>query len=188
MTRSMAGRLTLTSSILFFAVLGQACRGEAEQPPAEEAAPRAQQARAPALPDTTGAALWSYLQQVNYPSTWTMWPGKGRLYRGQEPHGMLLTTYLSPLAHDALTNRAGRFPANAIVVKENYGPDSTLAALTVMYKVAGYDTAHADWFWVKFLPDGSVDMNGMAQGRVDMCIGCHQAQAANDYIFTGSLK
>lgn len=40
---------------------------------------------------------------------------------------------------------------------------------------------------VKHLPDSSVDMDGMAQGRVQMCIGCHGAKQDNDYIFTGSL-
>ncbi len=33
----------------------------------------------------------------------------------------------------------GPMPAGAIVVKENYMPDKKLAAITVMYKVAGYN-------------------------------------------------
>ncbi len=31
----------------------------------------------------------------------------GEYYTGNEPHGMLLTTYLNDLALDALTNAAG---------------------------------------------------------------------------------
>lgn len=149
---------------------------------------QAQQAQQVQRPDTTGAALWAYLQAVNYQDAWQTWPGKGKFYTGQEPHGMLLTTYLNDLAYDALTNKAGRFPAGAIIVKVNYAPDSTLAAVTTMYKVAGYNPQAADWFWVKHLADGSVDMNGMAQGRVAMCIGCHGVKQDNDYIYTGSLK
>lgn len=139
-------------------------------------------------PDTTGAAVWAYLKRVDYQKNWQTWPGKGKLYQGQEPHGMLLTVYLNDLAYDALTNQAGRFPPGAIIVKENYAPDSTLAALTTMHKVAGYNPDAANWFWVKHLADGSVDMNGMAQGRVAMCISCHGAKKDNDYIFTGTLK
>ncbi len=59
------------------------------------------------LPDTTAVALWAYLQEVEYRDNWELWPEKRELYQGQEPHGMLLTTYVNPAAHDALMNKAG---------------------------------------------------------------------------------
>lgn len=37
--------------------------------------------------------------------------------------------------------------AESIVVKENYKPDKTLAAITVMHKVAGFDPAGGDWLF-----------------------------------------
>ena len=97
---------------------------------------------------------------------------------------MLLTTYVNELALDALTNKAGTMRAGAIVVKENYMPDSMLAAITIMYKVDGYNTDVGDWFFVKRLADGTVE----AQGRVGGCQGCHAQRADNDYLFTGSLS
>jgi hypothetical protein len=133
-------------------------------------------------------ALWEHLQSADYRANWELWPGKGEKYEGTEPHGMLLTTYLNEVAYDALTNAAGRMPADAIIVKENYMPDGTLAAITTMYKVEGYNAEAGDWHWVKFLADGSIDMDGMAQGKVAMCIGCHTGKADNDYVFTGSLS
>lgn len=136
------------------------------------------------LPDTTAAAVWAYLQKVDYRSSWQLWPGKGELYAGREPHGMLLTTYLNPAAYEAVTNKAGSMPEGAIIVKENYMPDSTLAAVTTMYKVSGYDAENHDWFWTKFLADGSVEVEGRGQG----CIACHGGQSDNDYIFTASLS
>ena len=142
----------------------------------------------PGQPDTTGAAVWQYLQSQDHETNWQIWPEKGKLYTGQEPHGMLLTTYLNDIAYSALTNGAGQFPPGAIIVKENYMPDSTLAAVTTMYKVRGYNPGAANWFWVKHLPDGSVDGGGMAQGRVEGCIGCHAAQRDNDYVYTASLN
>ncbi|MGH7531122.1 MAG: cytochrome P460 family protein [Gemmatimonadales bacterium] len=142
----------------------------------------------PGQPDTTGAAVWQHLQNAEYQANWQTWPGKAELYTGQDPHGMLLTTYLNEAAYDALLASAGRFPPGAIIVKENYMPDSTLAAITTMYKVRGYNPQGADWFWVKHLPDGSVDEGGAAQGRVAMCIDCHGARSENDYIYTGSLQ
>jgi hypothetical protein len=75
-------------------------------------------------------------------------------------------------------------PVGAIVVKENYTPDSTLAATTVMYKVSGYDPEAGDWFYLKRLADGTVE----ASGRVAGCQGCHAQRADNDYLFTGALS
>ena len=145
----------------------------------------------PDLPDTTGAAIWSYLEGVKYRENWALWPEKGQLYTGQEPHGMLLTSYVNKAALKALTTHAGTMPDGAILIKENYMPDSTLAAVTVMYKVAGYNPDHNDWFFSKHLADGTLDKapNGMAlEGRVPGCQQCHGAQKGNDYIYTSSLS
>lgn len=152
--------------------------------------PVSQQVAGPDLPDTTGASVWSYLEGVGYRDNWALWPEKGQLYTGQEPHGMLLTSYLNDVALEALKTHSGTMPEGAILVKENYMPDSTLAAITVMYKVAGYNPDHADWFFSKHRPDGSVDKapNGMAlEGHVPGCQNCHVAKKANDYVFTSSL-
>lgn len=136
-----------------------------------------------AAPDTTGAALWAHLEAAPYTS-WAMWPGRAALYPGTEPHGMLLTTYVNRLGLDAINTGAGSMPVGAIVVKENYMPDSTLAAVTVMYKAAGYAPDAGNWFWVKRNADGTIE----AEGRVPMCQGCHASQAGNDYLFTGPLR
>lgn len=143
--------------------------------PAETAPPAA----AAMAVDTTAAALWAHLTESDY-RTWSLWPGKGTLYEGTEPHGMLLTTYVNALALDALTNGASPLPAGSIVVKENYMPDSTLAAVTAMHKVAGYAPDAGDWFWVKYLPGGSVEV----AGRAPMCQACHSANAGADYLMT----
>ena len=68
--------------------------------------------------------------------------------------------------------------------KENYTADKKLAALTVMYKVKGYNPQAGDWFWAKYLPDGKI----AAEGRVDACIQCHSMAKANDYIMIAPLK
>jgi hypothetical protein len=142
-------------------------------------------------PDTTGASVWAHLQAEDYREGWDLWPGKGRLYEGQEPHGMLLTTYLNEVAAGALEQGVGEMPAGAIIVKENYMPDKTLAAVTVMYKVPGYNAVHNDWFFTKHKPSGELETmpNGMAmEGRLPGCQNCHIARKANDYIFTGPLR
>lgn len=141
-------------------------------------------------PDTTGAAIWAHLQASSYVEEWELWPDKGRKYPGQQPHGAQLTTLLNDVAYEALMGDAEEFPDGSIVVKRNFTPGGELAAVTTMYKVAGYNPEHSDWFFTKHLPDGSLDEmpNGMAmEGRLPGCQSCHMSKQENDYIFTGEL-
>lgn len=138
------------------------------------------EASATEAPDTIAEALWGYLQEQDYRTAWSLWPGKGRLYEGTEPHGMLLTTYANDVAYDALLQGgAADLPPGAILVKENYMPDSTFAGATVMQKVAGYNPEHQDWLFAKYTPEGGID----AFGRAPMCQACHQ-QAESGYVYT----
>lgn len=91
-----------------------------------------------------------------------------------------------------------------LIVKYNYGgddlteasvranPDRHLVSVTVMLRREdGYDAANKNWYWAKYLPDGSLDRNekGMAlAGRVAKganagCIACHKSAPGDDYIF-----
>ncbi len=118
-------------------------------------------------------------------------------YEGLAPHGLMLETFYTDATIGGHTG--------ALVVKRNYGPegveasqvlmdpDKHLGAITVMFKrETGYDDDNGNWFWAKFLPDGSLDKNpkGMQlAGRVakgaDMgCIACHSGADGDDYLFT----
>ena len=135
-------------------------------------------------PATDGAELYKYITETSAYTSWPLWPGKGKLYKGQEPHGMLLTTYVTRDAQKVIKRKKGMFKDGAIIVKENYKPDKTLAAITVMYKAGRYDPAKGDWFWVKYGPDGTVQAQGQPKG----CINCHQDKKDNDWVFTGEIK
>jgi hypothetical protein len=116
-------------------------------------------------------------------------------YDGSAPHGMMLETFYSEATIEGHTGD--------LIVKRNYGPEGVdgdmimadpakhLGAVTVMYRrEAGYDDDNANWFWVKYLPDGTLDKNpaGMqlagrvAKGAEAGCIACHSG--ADDYLFT----
>ncbi len=136
-----------------------------------------------AMPDTTAEAVWAHLEQANY-ETWALWPEKGRLYAGGEPHGMLLSTYLNDVALEALNGDAAVFPAGTIIVKENYMPDSTLAAVTVMYKTENFNPDNNNWFFIKRLTDGTVQVGGRGAG----CENCHGARRDNDFILTADIN
>lgn len=133
-------------------------------------------------PDTTASGLWTHLQSTGYRDSWWLWPGTEPYYRGSDPHGTLLTTYTNFMARDGITNGAIGLSPGAVVLKENHAPDSTLSAITVMYKAEGYAPEHGDWFWARYAPDGTPE----ASGRVESCIGCHEG-AVHDYIMTVEL-
>ena len=138
----------------------------------------------PELPAPDGSAVWDFLQESNYRENWELWPGKGELYQGGEPHGALFTTYLNPIAFHALERLTGSIPIGGIIVKENYTPDAVFVLVTLMYKVEGFDSENADWFWAKIGSAGDVQ----AEGKVAGCQACHGAGRANDYVLTGSLN
>lgn len=136
-----------------------------------------------ALPGASAKALNEYIVKYNPYRAWSLWPGKGRLYQGREPHGLLLTTYVNDTALYAINKRTG-MKDGAIIVKENYTPDKDFIALTVMYRIKGYNPEAGDWFWVKYAPDGKAQ----AAGKVKGCIDCHKSRKGNDYIFTGDVR
>jgi hypothetical protein len=149
-------------------------RPEAE-PALEEAPPPAPTAR----PEPTEQAVWAHLRDDSY-RNWPLWPGTTERYPGSEPHGMQLTTYVNDVALQALRQRIVPLPDGSIIVKENYMPDGSYDAATVMYKRQGFNPGQGDWFWAKY------DEQGVAEvaGRVEMCQGCHAAQQQQDYLMT----
>lgn len=165
----------------FFFLFVLSC-AKREEPKAVFVAPRA--------PAADGKALWSYITKDSPYTEYQFWPGKTALYKGTMPHGALLNLYVNNKAlraiNRAIKRKAGviAMPNGSIIVKENYKPDKTLAAITVMYKVAGYNPEASNWFWAKYSPKGEIAMGGKAAGKVPMCIECHGMKKANDYIMT----
>ena len=107
------------------------------------------------------------------------------MYTGQDPHGALLSTYFNAIAMQAIEDKAGSIPVGGMVLKENYMPDGTLAAVTVMYKPAGYENADANgWFFLKYAADGMIE----AEGKVEGCTECHGDVRDNDFLFSADVK
>jgi hypothetical protein len=133
-----------------------------------------------AMPGPDAAKLSEYIIRHDPYKSWGLWPGKGELYKGSEPHGALLTTYVNYVAMGAIREKKG-MGEGAIIAKENYDAGGKFVALTVMYKIKGYNPGAGDWFWAKYGPDWKV----MASGRVEDCIKCHSVKKDNDFIYTG---
>jgi len=126
------------------------------------------------------SALCIYYQaQILY---WLgLWPGKNKMYKGAEPHGALLTTYVNDTGIMGIKKKKP-MPEGTIIAQEDYGSDKNLVALSVMYKIKGFKPEASDWFWAKYAPDGKV----LTAGRAAACITCHEKMKDNDYVFTGS--
>lgn len=118
---------------------------------------------------------------------------QARPYEGTEPHGAILQTLWDDLE---VGGHEGQ-----VIVKRNYGPagitidevannpSGNLAAVTVMFmREDGYAPDSGNWFWAKYLPDGSLDKSpdgAPLAGRVASCIECHAgAEGENDFTFT----
>lgn len=135
-------------------------------------------------PEPKGAAVWNYVAAQDYRKNWKLWPGTTAQAVGNAPHGAFISTYVNDLALAAITGKRGALPPGAIVVKENFMPDKTLAAVTLMYKSPGFDPDRNDWFWMQRLANGMI----AAEGKVNGCISCHTQVASNDYLNAGPVR
>ncbi len=138
-------------------------------------------------------ALWSAITDAKLVGANAI---QSRPYEGTEPHGFILETF-----YDKITINGH---SGTVIVKRNYGPEGLtvdevandpakhLAALTVMFqRESGYDDDNKNWYWAKYLADGSLDKNpkGMelagriAKGADAGCIACHSGADGEDYEF-----
>ena len=138
----------------------------------------------PDLPEANATDLWNFLQEIDYQTEWDLWPGTTERFAGQEPHGALHTVYANDNALQAVSDKAGRLPNGAIVVKDNFTPEGIYDVATIMYKVDGFDSENNDWFWAMVDAEGEV----RREGKVEGCNACHGTQAENDYIWIGPLN
>ena len=140
------------------------------------------------------AAIWGTMTAMNLAGASQIHVAP---YEGTDPHGMMLETFFAAATVNGHTGD--------LIVKRNYGPEGVsaeavmsnpeghLAAVTVMFRrEAGYDPDNQDWFWAKYLPDGTLDKNpagmmlaGMVAKGADVgCIACHINAGGDDYVFT----
>ena len=136
------------------------------------------------MPAADAAQVYAYITKAKPYTQWDLWPGKESMYPGTQPHGDFLTTYINETGRFDLKKGKGSLSEGTIIVKENYGSDKKITALSVMYKIAGFNASAGDWFWAKYDRDGKV----LAGGKAEVCIRCHEKKRDNDYIFTGEVK
>ncbi len=133
------------------------------------------------MPKPDGEVLWDYITSESPYTEWSYWPDHPGMQEGRAPHGPLHKVFVNK---QALESATPPLQYGAIEVKENYSKDKELKAITVMYKVKGYNPDDGDWFWVKYSPTGKALKVGKPMG----CIGCHGTRAANDFVLVHEFK
>ncbi|MCK5916663.1 MAG: cytochrome P460 family protein [Deltaproteobacteria bacterium] len=133
------------------------------------------------MPGSDASALWNYITKVSPYQQWSFWPDHQGMQNGRAPHGPKHKVYVND---KALSVDAAPLPDGSIQVKENFNMAGELKAITVMYKIKGYNPGDGDWFWVKYLPNGNAAKSGKPAG----CIGCHGTRANNDFVVVHDLK
>ncbi len=134
-----------------------------------------------------GDDLWEKLTELKLAGSDSI---MSKPYEGTDPHGMVLVTLESTIEVNG--------DEGAVIIKRNYGgtgvsieavsndPEQYLMATTVMFKRDGFDPQNNDWFWAKYLPDGSYDKSPDGQalaGSPTGCISCHNQAPGNDMVY-----
>jgi len=129
----------------------------------------------------TGAKLFTRITQDDPYQEWAQFPDHQGTFSSALPHGPMSQVFISSEVESAFADFTGTLPDGSIIVKENVGtdPNVTEAALTVMWKVQGFDPANHDWFWANMTPEGEI----VAEGKVQGCTACHGRARANDFVF-----
>lgn len=138
------------------------------------------------------SSLWSAMQDRGVAGMSGDNVIRGFPYKGTEPHGFVLDTLYLDATVDG--------QQGSLIVKRNFGPEGVsidevlnnpgehLAAVTVMFKrEEGYAPESGDWFWAKYLPDGTLDQTDtdvQMSGKVAGCISCHSGAEGGDMVFT----
>ena len=134
-----------------------------------------------------GDALWDALVTARLAGDDSI---MARPYEGTQPHGNKLVTLESDVTVNGISAD--------VIIKHNYGgegssieavsndPDKFLMATTVMFRRPGFDADNQDWFWAKYLPDGSYDRapdGNPLVGKGPGCIACQTAAPGGDMVY-----
>jgi hypothetical protein len=131
-------------------------------------------------------SLWRYMVREKSPYTrWPSLPGKAGPRKAESPHGPIVRTYANAVA---AADPKG-LPYGSILVLEDFAADQkTRTGINILYRVKGYDPRNGDWYWMKYLENGTVvrtpaDQGGKpVAGRVVACIDCHRKAGGNDFV------
>jgi hypothetical protein len=128
------------------------------------------------MPGANVDEFWTYISETLPYTQWAFFEDHKDMQPGKAPHGPFHKVYVNDILKKA---EGAPVPNGSILVKESYNEQKQKTAITVMYKIDGYNPAAGDWWWARYSTEGK----GGPAGKLEMCLGCHQAKKANDYVF-----
>ena len=144
----------------------------------------------PARPQTTqefADSLWRFIVRPQSPYTkWATVP-ISKVEHAEKGHGTNPKIYANPTAMQDLSAP----PQGSIFVIDDYADNGkTRNNVSIMYRAKGSDPEHNDWYWLRYLPNGSIartdDTPGARPiaGEVKSCIECHDKAGGKDWVFS----
>jgi hypothetical protein len=134
------------------------------------------------LPKAKPKEIWKYITETAPYQEWKQWPDHKGMQKGRAPHGPKHKVFVNDIA---LQDKEKPMDYGSLIVKENYSSDEKMQAITIMFKVKGYNRGMYDWYFAKFTPEGRPGPFGdSAMG----CFGCHSVRAGNDFIYVHKIK
>ncbi|MCI5122378.1 MAG: hypothetical protein D3908_14550 [Candidatus Electrothrix sp. AUS4] len=127
------------------------------------------------MPKPEVEEVWKYITEENPFTEWSFWPDHQGTHESKAPHAPKHKIYVN---QQALDSEKPPLQDRAMVVKYNLSPADEVKAITVMYKVKGYNPVAGDWFWAQYSPEGEVQ----EAGKPESCIVCHSENRESDYI------
>lgn len=98
-------------------------------------------------------------------------------------HGKMYVDVYVESEHLGVYKAGTTAPVGMRVVKAQYktADSADTVRLTVMRKeAAGYDVENGDWYYGVFDAKGE---KAMKEGKIEMCIDCHDSASKRDYLF-----
>ncbi len=179
MRSKLLGALGLSGAVTLLFVLSSFAwpQGSGSSRTTPRAKPR------PKTPAEFHRDFWQFLTRSKTPyKKWTAWPDAAEPRAGEAPHGAFVKTYANTVA----INDTAALAHGSILVQEEYDDQKTLKSVSVMYRVKGADPAHFDWYWLRYLPDGTVAKQRAKPiaGKVASCIECHAKAGGDDLVYS----
>jgi hypothetical protein len=142
----------------------------------------------PQTPAEFHVTFWRYIVRPGAAyNTWDVLAHKSPVEGIENPHSGFSRTYANKLAAGDATN----LPIGSILVREDYDSEKKRLSISVMYRVKDYDAKHGNWYWIKYLEDGSVARgadNKPIAGRHASCIQCHAKAGGGDFVFSNDVR
>src|SRR5258708_32492993 len=118
--------------------------------------PRQARPSVPRPPTTEEFAqsLWAFLVRPQAPYTqWPPLPAKEGLRGAMGPHGPFVRLYANATA---LADPKGLPPGSVLILEDYTADQKARTGINILYRVKGFDPKNADWYWMKYLENGTL--------------------------------